>query len=264
MSGSRIAYVAFMVIASAVAAVLLRRRQQCLAIDRNGKIGIALGGLIGATFASKLPFVLGANPDDGALAAWLSDGKTILWGLAGGYVGVEIAKWSFRVNLSTGDSFVVPVAIAIAIAIGRVGCLMYGCCYGIATDQTWGMRFVTAADGGSLLRHPSQLYEILFHVTFSLVAWASQQSPKHRKPLNLSGNWMPIYLCAYAAFRFFSEFLRPELVVSSGLTFYQWSSIGIGTAFAILLAARLYAGSRRRHPASFRQSRTMACTGKLE
>ncbi len=138
MLGSRTAYFLCMVAVTIVAALLLRRRQQRLAIGSVQKLGIAIGGLIGATFAAKLPFILSADPHAGVLAAWLSDGKTILWGLAGGYIGVEIAKWAFHVKASTGDTIVVPVAIT--VAIGRLGCFLYGCCYGVATNQTWGIR----------------------------------------------------------------------------------------------------------------------------
>ena len=155
MFGSRIAYSVCMVIATLVAGFLLRRRQSHLSLPTSHKWGIAIGGLIGATFAAKLPFFLGADIEIGVANAWLSDGKTILWGLAGGYVGVEVAKWSLMVQTKTGDSFVIPVAVA--VAIGRVGCLLYGCCYGIETNQNWGIQFVTAPDAGTLLRHPTQI-----------------------------------------------------------------------------------------------------------
>ena len=166
MLGARTAYFLCMVAATIVAALLLRRRQQRLAIGSVQKLGIAIGGLIGATFAAKLPFILSADPHAGVLAAWLSDGKTILWGLAGGYIGVEIAKWAFHVKASTGDT------------------------------------------AGNSYLQPFQ------------------------------GNWMPIYLIVYAAYRFVSEFWRPEEHIAIGLTFYQWSSIVIAISFVALLVAR--------------------------
>ena len=167
MLGSRAVYFLCMVAATIVASWLLRRRQQRLKISSVQKFGIVIGGLVGATFAAKLPFALTADPNAGVLAAWLSDGKTILWGLTGGYIGVEVAKWALHVTASTGDSFVVPVAIT--VAIGRVGCFLYGCCYGVATNQTWGFRFPIAPDAGAILRHPTQLYELLFHLSFAAI-----------------------------------------------------------------------------------------------
>ena len=224
-----------------VAAALLSRRQQNLGISRVQKIGIAVGALIGATLAAKLPFILGADPAGGVLGAWLSDGKTILWALVGGYVGVEVAKWSLHVSTSTGDTFVLPVALA--IAIGRVGCFLCGCCYGVETNQSWGIRFVGAPDGGTVFRHPAQLYEIIFHLSFALIAWTAIST--QRRDSRLKGNWMPVYMIAYAVFRFVSESWRPEQRLAGGLTFYQWSAIAIGVAFAVLLMHRIRVASER-------------------
>jgi prolipoprotein diacylglyceryltransferase len=234
MFGSRAAYTACMLLATIVAGILLRRRQTNLDLQPLQKWGVAIGGLIGATFAAKLPFILGAAGSGSVLDAWLSDGKTILWGLTGGYIGVELAKWSLLVTKSTGDSFVVPVALA--VAIGRVGCLLFGCCFGIPTDQSWGIAFVTAPDGGSLLRHPTQIYELTFHLSFAMIAWASIGTK--RSVYIWQGNWMPIYLIAYAVFRFFSEYLRPETKLAGNFTLYQWSAIVIAAAFVLLLATR--------------------------
>lgn len=237
MFGSRLLYVFCMLLGTLVAAILLRRRQQQLAIGVIQKFGIAIGGLIGATFAAKLPFVLSSDPSAGVLAAWMSDGKTILWGLTGGYLGVEIAKWSFHVKSSTGDTFVVPVAVT--VAIGRVGCFLYGCCYGVPTNQTWGVRFLLAPDAGALLRHPAQLYELIFHLSFAALASVGISRTREAKFFKrIQGNWMPLYMIAYSNYRFVSEFWRPEVRTSVGLTFYQWSAIAIAIAFTSLLMVR--------------------------
>ncbi|GAA5510541.1 prolipoprotein diacylglyceryl transferase [Novipirellula caenicola] len=232
MFQSRIAYAVCMGLAAVIATYWIRRRQRSMNLDTMQRIGILVGGLVGATVGAKLPFLLagtfaGGNPLD----LWFSDGKTVLWGLAGGYLGVEFAKWTFYVRVSTGDSFVIPIAIA--IAIGRIGCLLYGCCYGIATNQQWGMRFPTADDGGLLLRHPAQLYEFAFHIAFACAAYYGIRQQKAMR------HWMLLYLIAYASFRFISESWRPELRLAGGLTFYQWSSVGIGIGFSALLLWRL-------------------------
>lgn len=244
MFGSRTAYFVCMVAATVVASLLLKRRQKRLAIDTFQKVGIAIGGVIGATFAAKLPFVVSADPNAGVLAAWMSDGKTILWGLVGGYIGVEVAKWSLHVKASTGDTFVIPVAVT--VAIGRMGCFLYGCCFGVATNQTWGVRFPFAPDAGTLLRHPTQLYELFFHFSFAAIASVCLSQSRETILLQrMRGNWMPLYLIAYSMYRFLSEYWRPEERGSAGLTFYQWSSIAIAISFVALLIARANFAVRR-------------------
>lgn len=233
MDLGRAGYLFFMLVATVVAAWIYRRGAEPNTFSPVQKIGIAIGGLIGATFSAKLPFILTSDPSAGVMAAWFSDGKTVLWGLAGGYLGVELAKWSLYVTQRTGDRFVLPVAAA--IAIGRLGCLCQGCCYGIATDQTWGLRSLPA-DGGGLLRHPAPLYEFAFHGCFALIAWIGIRRSE------LKTQWMLIYLISYCVFRFASEWWREERAVFWGLTFYQCSAAIFGIVFALIFVTRLRKG----------------------
>lgn len=226
MDFGRFGYSFFMVLATLVAGFLYRRQKRTIAMTKTQRWGIGIGGLVGATFAAKIPFILEAGGSASVFDAWLSDGKTVLWGLAGGYVGVEVAKWSLYVRGKTGDSFVIPVAVA--IAIGRMGCLVQGCCYGIPTNQSWGLRSIPA-DSGALLRHPAAFYEIVFHLSFAGLAYYGGHKGW------LKNQWMLLYLISYAAFRFVSETWREEPKWFSGLTFYQSSSIVIGLAFTIVL-----------------------------
>ena len=46
-------------------------------------------------------------------------------------------------------------ATMLGAAVGRTGCFMAGCCYGVPTDQPWGVTFF-AAQGAV---HPTQLYD---------------------------------------------------------------------------------------------------------
>jgi phosphatidylglycerol:prolipoprotein diacylglycerol transferase len=48
-------------------------------------------------------------------------------------------------------------AIMIGACVGRIGCFLAGCCYGVETDVPWAVAF-PKVDG---LRHPTQLYDAL-------------------------------------------------------------------------------------------------------
>src|SRR5690348_15765054 len=60
----------------------------------------------------------------GARLLVLFEGKTIVGGLLGGLIGVEIAKKLIGVTRSTGDLFVLPLITA--MGIGRIGCFLTG------------------------------------------------------------------------------------------------------------------------------------------
>src|SRR4029078_11709096 len=89
-------------------------------LTRGQRWAVSLGAVCGGMVGAKLPFVLADW--DGFLsgAAWLDNGKTITFGLVGGYVGVEAAKWAMDIRAKTGDSLAVPVAVS--IGIGRLAC----------------------------------------------------------------------------------------------------------------------------------------------
>ena len=114
------------------------QRSPALGLSRRERLGIGLGAFCGAMIAAKLPFLLADW--EGLLSgrAWFENGKTIVFGLAGGYFGVELAKALLGVRVKTGDSFAVPVAAA--LAIGRLGCFAAGCCHGTVTTSALGRR----------------------------------------------------------------------------------------------------------------------------
>jgi phosphatidylglycerol:prolipoprotein diacylglycerol transferase len=106
----------------------------------NGVWVIMQAGLIGG--------LAGAN-----LAQWLlgsSAGKTVLGGILGGWLAVDVIKRRLRFTRPTGDLF--AVALCAGEAVGRLGCFFGGCCFGKVTDVPW------AVWQHGAHRHPTQLY----------------------------------------------------------------------------------------------------------
>lgn len=187
---------------------------------------LGLAAFVGGTIGAKASFALFEERAwqslPGWWAAWTSDGKTITVGLATAYLAVEAAKALLGIKVKTGDGFAFPLALA--MAVGRWGCFFFGCCYGTPTNLPWGMRF--RVDDYAVSRHPTQIYESLFHALMAVVLlvvirmdWLRYQRLK-------------FYLIAYCAYRFLTEFIRPEPIVWLGLTFYQWASLALALALA--------------------------------
>lgn len=214
-------YAAIMVAALGTGAILLRRSQARLPLTGYQKFGLALGAFCGGMIGSKIPFLLADIEGACNGSAWLANGKTIMAGLLGAYLGVELAKWAFDVTVLTGDTFAAPVAVT--VAIGRVACFFGGCCFGQPTDLPWGCVFPTAGD--DLPRHPTQLYEAAFHGLCAIGIFALQRYGLFRYQL------AKVYILAYLAYRFVTEFMRPEPTVLWALTAYQWAAIALAPVF---------------------------------
>jgi phosphatidylglycerol:prolipoprotein diacylglycerol transferase len=210
-----------MLAALTVLSALLRRSQAVLPIRWWQKLGLGLGGFCGAMIGAKLPFALADWDALASGATWLADGKTILFGIVGGYFGVEAAKWTLDVRIKTGDTFAVPVAVA--VAIGRLACFVGGCCFGTPTSLPWGVRF--SRSGDDLARHPTQLYEAAFHLAMAGLLLVLQ-----RRGL-LRGQLIKLYILAYLAYRFLTELIRPEPHLLWGLTGYQWAALALAPFF---------------------------------
>jgi phosphatidylglycerol---prolipoprotein diacylglyceryl transferase len=181
------------------------------------RAALALAGLIGGALGAKLPFVLGVSGDS---TAWLADGKTITTGLATAYLAVELTKFVLGIHVKTGDTFALPLALA--LAVGRWGCFFNGCCYGVETTLPLGVDF-----GDGVYRHPTQIYESLFHLLLALLLGVLMLRDALRYQL------LKLYLLAYCGYRFATEFIRPEPVTCFGLTFYQCVCVTLAAALTV-------------------------------
>lgn len=139
--------------------------------------------------------------------------------------------------LATADVF--APGIAIGHAIGRLGCLAAGCCYGIACSEPWAITFRNpeATTGVPLYQplHPTQIYESLAEAAiFAFLMW--RFSKPHRP-----GVIIGLYLVVSSVFRFVIEFYRyheQALPFGLPLSITQWISLGLIVLGAAILWIR--------------------------
>ncbi len=102
--------------------------------------------------------------------------------------------------------------IALGQAIGRVGCFLNGCCYGVVTDSRFGVIF----PGDTVKRIPAQLIFSLALVVIFLVLLFLR---KHKR---FDGYTFSMYLIIFGAYRVIFDFLRgDELVSFAGVNLTQ-------------------------------------------
>ncbi len=184
----------------------------------------AVGALVGSRLlglAEQWPTVLKARQSGDLFRLLFSPGgKTIVGGLLGGWLGVEVIKKLSGIHHRTGDLFALPLCVG--IAVGRVGCLVAGLAddtYGKPTNLPWAVNL-----GDGIGRHPVQVYEILFLAVLGIVVSSKAKLPE--------GARFRIFLGGYLAWRIVIDFLKPQPLVG-GMNLIQWACVA-GLAVLIL------------------------------
>jgi len=187
------------------------------AVDEATRWTVIAAAAVGAVAGSKL-LAWAENPAM-TLASWrdpayLMGVKTIVGGLLGGLAAVEMTKWWIGERRSTGDLFVVPLCVG--MAIGRVGCFLAG-----PADHTWGRATasVLGVDGGDGVRRLClPLYEIVFLALFAVVAW-TLLARRGRQ-----GDVFRTLMIGYALWRLVVDGLKDDPRFG-GLTTIQWACV---------------------------------------
>ena len=192
---------------------------------------IYIAALAGAFLGAKLVY-LGAEGwlhwHDANRWVILATGKSITGALLGGYVAVELAKKFLKYSGATGDWF--AVIVPVGIMLGRIGCMMQGCCLGKVCTANW----FTINDVNGVPRWPASQVEFIFNALMLgvvlMLRWG-KIAP---------GQLFHIYLIAYGVFRFFHEFLRDTPAILGPFSGYQIAALAI-----IILGATGFVWRRR-------------------
>jgi phosphatidylglycerol:prolipoprotein diacylglycerol transferase len=130
-------------------------------------------------------------------------GLAIYGAVLGAALGVWIYSRFSKFEYGYIADLVAP-AIILAQAIGRVGCTINGCSYGMPTSLPWAVIYShpdSLAPHGIAL-HPAPLYEIIYlAVIFGVVLWL-------RGRLKPDGSLFLVYLGLYSVWRLGTDFFR--------------------------------------------------------
>ena len=185
---------------------------------------IYVAALAGAFICAKLVYLAAEGwlhwHDEHRWVIWMT-GKSITGALLGGYVAVEATKRLLDYTRATGDWF--AVIAPLGIMIGRVGCILQGCCLGRPCARSW----FTMDDPSGIARWPSALVELLFNGFFLASALLM------KKWRILPGQHFHLYMMAYGIFRFAHEFVRDTPRILGPLTGYQLAALAVTAVGAV-------------------------------
>jgi len=165
------------------------------------------------------------------LSVW-EGGLSIHGGVAGGLVtGWWFARRRHLPYLVLADA--TAPGLILGTAIGRLGCFLNGCCYGVVTAGWWGTR-TRYAPGW---RHPTQLYELVLALGLFAFLWSRRRLPVR------SGRLFFMYVAGYAGIRLVVEAFREVDGYLGRLTYAQAVSL-----LLLAVAGAFLVRTRKTHP----------------
>lgn len=218
-------------------------------IDQKVVGNMFLAAMFGGIVGAKLLYVFENVPLSEILA---NPGANLLsrGGLTfyGGFIGAIILVWLIarrnKISMWTVGDLASP-SLALAYAIGRLGCFLVGDDYGVPSDVPWAMAFPKGLPPTDIPVHPTQLYEIGLILIVFAVIW------KLRKRVKPAGWLFSIYLILAGLERFSIEFLRnttPSPI--PGLSLAQVMAVAIIIIGAVKLYSLRAAGENAPAPES--------------
>lgn len=177
-----------------------------LKINRDDVYNIATWAIISAVIMARLVHVIDHWDYYMAHPAELISFEGV--GVYGAVIGVLLAIVIYclvkKISIWKIGDMVAPGAL-IGMAIGRIGCLLNGCCYGLETDSACSVIYTNPESYAPL--HVSILPTQIFHIVWNLIAFGIVWAV--RKRMKPEGTTLLLYLALYAAgdltIRFFRE-----------------------------------------------------------
>lgn len=200
-------------------------------------------GLVGAVL---LDLVANPRAYRTFLEAPAPPGSAFLGGLLAGALAGWLVIRRFRLEPGAVTDAAAP-AIPLGHALGRVGCLLAGCCHGSASGAWPGLVFAHPEapafllSRGAIPLHPVQLYEAAGLALLGVGLLLARRVRRWR------GRLFRAYLAGYALLRLMTETLRgdPGRGALGALSTSQWIALAILLAVGVHQARRRWASAQK-------------------
>ena len=176
------------------------------------------------------------NPTWKGVWELITTGMVFYGGLIGGIAGALLFCAKRKINFFSLADLILP-CFCIAHSGGRIGCLLVGCCYGLAEGESCLDGFYTYHGACSVTylngvrRLPVPLMEAMFLVLLAAILILVLKNTRHR------GSVTAWYMILYSVWRFLIEFFRGDAVrgIYGLFSTSQWIGIAIFLAGIVIL-----------------------------
>ena len=199
-------------------------------------VNLNFWALFSALVGAKLLFIIEnlryifQNPK--AVSIFLKGGLSTTGALLGALLAILILFRKKKLDGFLWADMCAP-SVALGQAVGKVGCLMAGCCYGLPTDLPWGIVFTKShiAPIGIPL-HPTQIYQLILNLLIFIYLFL------RRKRTGFNGELILSYVFLYTTAKSIVGLFRagvPGEFLGFGISISQ-----IVNLTAVIIAAILY------------------------
>jgi phosphatidylglycerol:prolipoprotein diacylglycerol transferase len=191
----------------------------------------SLWAIIGGIIVSRLLHVIDkwdyyvANP--GQIIGF--EGLTVYGAVLGALLAVLIYCWVKKISFWLLGDVIAPGAI-LGQAIGRIGCIMNGCCYGLPTSLPWGVVYTNPGSYCPIGEpfQPTQIYHLIWNLIGFGILWSL------RSRLKPEGSLFLFYLALYAVGDLSIRFVRAGEPFRSGMFFNMQEAQIIGIVVLVV------------------------------
>lgn len=186
-----------------IAISLLEAKRVGIAEDHIYNLGV--WAVIGGVLFSRIIHVIDkwdyyiAHP----LQIFTFEGLAVYGAVIGVILAIVIYCLVKKLSIWQVTDVISPGAL-VGMAIGRVGCVFNGCCYGLTTSLPWAVDYTCSGSYAPQVMplHPTQIYHIIWNLAAFGLLWSL------RRRLKPTGSVFLIYLALYAAGDLLIRFFR--------------------------------------------------------
>lgn len=220
------------------------REARRLGLDEDKLVNVILIVLVASVLGARALYVMEHvqefRREWGSVVALWQGGLTLYGGIVAGTAAGLMAARRFGMPMWSVADALTP-SLALGAGIGRIGCHLNGCCYGLPTGLPWGVVFppdsYPGLEFGNAAVHPSQLYLAAAGFALFAITWLL------RRRLRAPGTLFWLFIILFALVRIPIDLTRayePEATLlrigSLGITESQLTSLAFALFGALMIA----------------------------